>query len=178
MAEQRHVVRDPSTGDWRVVAPHAERASAVLETQAEAIDRAREVLRNAGGGELIVHGRTSTLKHAVIAKAGQQIPETFSRGTVKNTDGFTWSVSRQRLLEREVHLSIGTVDIEDFDLDLLIHLEMVVDVAHILVRDLRDMHQPGPSPFDLHERPEIRNPYDGPFHDRPRRNCHLPRPAS
>jgi hypothetical protein len=62
MAEQRHVVLDPSTGDWRVVAPHAEQATAVLDTQAEAIDRAREVLRNAGGGELIVHGRNGRIR--------------------------------------------------------------------------------------------------------------------
>ena len=62
MSEQRHVVHDPGSGEWRVVAPHAERASAVLPTQAEAIDRAREILSNAGGGELLVHGMNGRIR--------------------------------------------------------------------------------------------------------------------
>jgi hypothetical protein len=56
MAEQRHVVHDRESGKWRVVAPHAERASALTDTQAQAIDRAREILHNQGGGELVIHG--------------------------------------------------------------------------------------------------------------------------
>ena len=55
MSEQRHVTFDPDSRNWRVVAPHAERASAIAGTQGEAIDRAREILRNQGGGELVIH---------------------------------------------------------------------------------------------------------------------------
>lgn len=55
MVEQRHVVPDGDSGKWRVVGPHADRASAVEYTQAGAIDRAREILVNQGGGELVIH---------------------------------------------------------------------------------------------------------------------------
>jgi Uncharacterized protein conserved in bacteria (DUF2188) len=54
MAEQRHVVKDGD--DWVVRKPGAERASARLDTQREADQRAAEILRNAGGGERITHG--------------------------------------------------------------------------------------------------------------------------
>ena len=39
---------------WAVSKPHADRASAVLPTQAEAIDRAREL---SGGGTIHIQGR-------------------------------------------------------------------------------------------------------------------------
>ncbi len=55
MAEQRHVTFDSDSGKWRVVAPDADRASAVEDTQAAAIDRARSILSNQGGGELVIH---------------------------------------------------------------------------------------------------------------------------
>ena len=51
---QRHVTRRPD-GDWQVIKPHASRASAVEPTQSAAIDRAREILKNDGGGELVTH---------------------------------------------------------------------------------------------------------------------------
>ena len=54
MAEQRHVVKDGD--DWVVRKPGAERASARLDTQREADQRAAEILRNVGGGERITHG--------------------------------------------------------------------------------------------------------------------------
>ena len=50
---ERHVV--PHGDDWAVKAPNADRASAVLPTQQDAIDRARDILRNDGGGELVIH---------------------------------------------------------------------------------------------------------------------------
>jgi hypothetical protein len=53
--ETRHVNRNP-TGGWAVSKPGASRASANLPTQAEADQRAAEILRNAGGGERITHG--------------------------------------------------------------------------------------------------------------------------
>ena len=46
-------------GDWAVKKPHAERASAVLPTQAKAIARAKEL---AGRGEIHVQGRDGKFK--------------------------------------------------------------------------------------------------------------------
>ena len=62
MAKQRHVTRDSDSGKWRVVAPHAERASALANTQAQAIDRAREILTHQGGGELVIHGLNGQIR--------------------------------------------------------------------------------------------------------------------
>jgi len=50
----------PHSDGWQVKANAAQRASAVTRTKAEAVDRAREILRNSGGGELTIqdkHGR-------------------------------------------------------------------------------------------------------------------------
>lgn len=41
---------------WAVVKELHERASAVFPTQAEAMTRAREIIRGLGGGELVVRG--------------------------------------------------------------------------------------------------------------------------
>lgn len=51
---QRHVTRRQD-GNWQVRAPHASRASAVEPTQGAATDRARQILENDGGGELVIH---------------------------------------------------------------------------------------------------------------------------
>ena len=51
---ERHVTRR-SDGDWQVKKAGASRASAVEPTQSAAIDRARQILENAGGGELVIH---------------------------------------------------------------------------------------------------------------------------
>jgi DNA-binding transcriptional regulator YiaG len=59
----RHVV--PSVGGgWDVVKPGSGRASSHHHTQAEAIDRAREIVRNAGGGELRIHGRDGRVRES------------------------------------------------------------------------------------------------------------------
>lgn len=57
----RHVVPNPD-GGWDVRAPGASRASSHHETQAEAIDRGREIVGNAGGGELRIHGRDGKIR--------------------------------------------------------------------------------------------------------------------
>jgi hypothetical protein len=56
-------------GTWRVVAPGSKRASATSETRSEAEARGREILRNAGGGELRVYEDDGALlaTHAVHA---------------------------------------------------------------------------------------------------------------
>jgi hypothetical protein len=55
VAEKRHVV--PSKAGWDVKAPGASRVSSHHQTQADAILRAKEILRLAGGGETVIHGR-------------------------------------------------------------------------------------------------------------------------
>jgi hypothetical protein len=51
---ERHVVPSPN-GGWDVVAPNASRASAHVDTQAEGIDRARQIVGNTAGGEVVIH---------------------------------------------------------------------------------------------------------------------------
>lgn len=52
---RRYVVRRGN--DWAVVGPNADRASGVFDTQKEAIERAREIVGNLGGGEVTIQGR-------------------------------------------------------------------------------------------------------------------------
>jgi hypothetical protein len=52
----RYVVRRPGEG-WAVVKEDHERASAVKHTQQEAIERAKEITSNLGGGEVRVQNR-------------------------------------------------------------------------------------------------------------------------
>lgn len=57
----RHVVPDPD-GGWNIKKPDAQRSSGHFDTQAEAINRAREIVHNAGGGELRIHGRNGEIR--------------------------------------------------------------------------------------------------------------------
>jgi butyrate kinase len=68
-ANNRHVVpgRD---GGWDVRAPHARRASAHADTQAEAARRAREIVGNLGGGEVIIHGRDGKIRDSDTVAPG------------------------------------------------------------------------------------------------------------
>jgi hypothetical protein len=59
--ETRHVVRNPD-GGWDVKKPNASRVSAHLPTQSRADQRAAEILRHAGGGERITHGRDGRIR--------------------------------------------------------------------------------------------------------------------
>jgi hypothetical protein len=58
----KRIVQHRDDGNWEVRAPGADRASAVVPTQAEGIDRAREILGNSGGGELQVRGLNGTIR--------------------------------------------------------------------------------------------------------------------
>jgi len=57
----RHVVPNPE-GGWDVTKPGASRASAHTYTQAQAVDRARTIIGNLGGGELFVHGTNGAVR--------------------------------------------------------------------------------------------------------------------
>ena len=50
----RHVVPNPN-GGWDIKAPGAQRASAHTDTKAQALQRATEIVHNAGGGQVIPH---------------------------------------------------------------------------------------------------------------------------
>ena len=66
----RHVVPH-ADGGWDVKAPHAERASSHHDTQAEAIVRAREIIGNAGGGELVTHGMDGRIRESDTVAAAR-----------------------------------------------------------------------------------------------------------
>lgn len=58
---ERHVTpRDD--GRWEVVSPGSQKPSAVTDTQADAINRAREIVHKAGGGEVVIHGRDGRIR--------------------------------------------------------------------------------------------------------------------
>lgn len=64
-----------SGGGWDVEKPGASRASAHYGTQADAIDRARQILGNDGGGELRVHGRDGKIRDSdTIAPGNDPFP--------------------------------------------------------------------------------------------------------
>jgi hypothetical protein len=52
----------PSDGKWVVRAANASRASAHFSNQTDAINRARDIVHNAGGGEVAVHGRDGRIR--------------------------------------------------------------------------------------------------------------------
>jgi hypothetical protein len=60
---QRHVVRHQD-GGWAVRKPHSERVSSRHPTQAEAAQRAKEILALRGGGEAVIHGRNGQIRES------------------------------------------------------------------------------------------------------------------
>ena len=52
--------------------------------------------------EIVVSGRTSTLKRIRIVKTGQGVPPNFSDGRIRNTPGFAWYVSRHYALKTDM----------------------------------------------------------------------------
>ncbi len=69
-----HVVPNPR-GGWDVRAPHAERSSAHAQTPAEAGDRARQIIHDQGGGELVIHNQHGQIRDKdTIAPAKDPFP--------------------------------------------------------------------------------------------------------
>ena len=66
---ERHVVPNPE-GGWDVRAPGARRSSGHAQTQGDAIDRAREIVRNTGGGEIVIHGRGGQIRDSDTVAPG------------------------------------------------------------------------------------------------------------
>lgn len=68
-SSSRHVVPNPA-GGWDVKAPGAGRASAHTDTQADAQGRARDIVSNLGGGEVVTHGRDGRIRDSDTVKPG------------------------------------------------------------------------------------------------------------
>lgn len=66
----KRIVQKRPDGQHEVRAPGASRASVVTRTQAEGIDRARQILANDGGGELQVRGGDGTIRKQDTVKPG------------------------------------------------------------------------------------------------------------
>ncbi len=70
----RIVYRRP-TGEWVNKKNNAGKASSVHETQQEAIDAAREMLKNQGGGELTTKGTNGQIRSKdTIAPGNDPVP--------------------------------------------------------------------------------------------------------
>ncbi len=67
---RRHVVPDKS-GGWKVVKPGAKRASATAPTQAAAEKRAKQIVKNAGGGEVRVHRPNGAIRDSDTVAPGR-----------------------------------------------------------------------------------------------------------
>lgn len=65
----RDVVANPY-GGWDVRAPGAQRASSHHDRQSDAIDRGREIVHNAGGGEPRIHGRDGQIRDSDTIDSG------------------------------------------------------------------------------------------------------------
>lgn len=69
MSNDRHVVPNPD-GGWDVKKPNASRSSSHHDTQAGAIDRAREIVGRGGGGEVRIHGRNGQIRDSDTVAPG------------------------------------------------------------------------------------------------------------
>lgn len=68
-SNSRDVVPNPN-GGWDVTGADLARASAHLPTQQAAIDRARTIVTNAGGGEVRIHGRDGQIRDSDTVGGG------------------------------------------------------------------------------------------------------------
>ncbi|MBE7520656.1 MAG: DUF2188 domain-containing protein [Thermoflexaceae bacterium] len=69
MSNNRHVVPNPN-GGWDVEAPGAQRASSHHDTQADAERRAKDIVGNLGGGEVVVHDRRGQIRDSDTVAPG------------------------------------------------------------------------------------------------------------
>lgn len=64
----RYVVNHPD--GWAVKAGKAERASGVYNTQYEAIEEAKKIVKNLGGGEVRIQGENGKFRDAITVSPG------------------------------------------------------------------------------------------------------------
>ena len=65
----RHVVPNPK-GGWDIKKPGARRVSDHLDTQREAVSRAKTIVSNDGGGEVRIHGRDGRIRDSDTVAPG------------------------------------------------------------------------------------------------------------
>lgn len=65
----------PHDGGWAVAKEDRERVSGRFDTQTEAITRARDIIHNAGGGELIVQGAGGQIRMKDTVAPGRDDPK-------------------------------------------------------------------------------------------------------
>ena len=70
MGANRRIVQPREDGQWEVMKPGADRASAITDTQSAAIDRARDILGNDGGGELTIKGQNGRIRDSDTVRPG------------------------------------------------------------------------------------------------------------
>jgi Uncharacterized protein conserved in bacteria (DUF2188) len=70
----RYVQPNKERGGWDVVKELHKQASAHTETKQEAIDRAREIIRNQGGGELRIKNERGQLIESNTVAPSRQSP--------------------------------------------------------------------------------------------------------
>jgi hypothetical protein len=58
----KRIVQRRDDANWEVRKPGSQRASDVVDTQGDGINRARTILRNSGGGEMQVRSRKGTIR--------------------------------------------------------------------------------------------------------------------
>jgi Uncharacterized protein conserved in bacteria (DUF2188) len=66
---ERHIVPNPG-GGWDVKKPGAERSSGHFNRQSDAIERAKEIVGNTGGGEAVIHGRDNLIRDSDTVPPG------------------------------------------------------------------------------------------------------------
>lgn len=66
---ERHVTPHPE-GGWQVRSPGSDRASARARTQEEGVARARQILQNDGGGEIVIHRPDGSIRDADTVPPG------------------------------------------------------------------------------------------------------------
>lgn len=69
MSNNRHVVPNPD-GGWDIKKPGASRSSGHTNTQRDAISRAKDIVRNQGGGEVRTHGRDGKIRNSDTVAPG------------------------------------------------------------------------------------------------------------
>lgn len=71
---RRIVVKNPE-GGWDVKAPGAKRSSSHQDTQEKAIERAKEIVANSGGGEVTIQDRNNKFREGItVAPANDPYP--------------------------------------------------------------------------------------------------------
>ncbi|MBT2249027.1 DUF2188 domain-containing protein [Arthrobacter sp. BHU FT2] len=66
---RRHVVPN-ANGGWDVKAPDSKRASAHTNTQSDAIQRAKAIVKNRGGGEVRIHDKKGQIRDSDTVRPG------------------------------------------------------------------------------------------------------------